>query len=402
MERYWPGFSCLITVVLHQAYVSASADDFRLVGFSNKCAGRVELSNGTRVCSDGWGLDEAMAVCKQLKCAEASAAGSSTFGFGSGKIWLKNVDCSGSKGPLSQCRRSESGPGACPGGDAGVVCSAGVPKPGVSTQPAAQVHFGDTVRIRKETIRGHPTATFTIPNVTFEDEDDYECCYDAACSAVSVTVTVDLPKPNISASSPGQQQRSSSSIQVTKGYSFVIHCSTSAHLPGGQFLLLFSGSNSSVLAPSVQHSASFNFPVTQDQHQGQYSCVHRVEGAGRTYTSPESAVVAVTVTQPLLPIVLPVVAVSLMLLILIGLYFLHRRRRRRRQHVAKITTSTPAPITVMNRYEDSDDEEEADYVNAPNERKDEDSDEPDYVNMTEDNNTVDIYGGDNDDIYQNV
>ncbi|KAK7939329.1 hypothetical protein WMY93_002655 [Mugilogobius chulae] len=368
--------NCLITVFLYITYMSAFGDDTMLVDFSSKCAGSVELSNGTRVCSSSWEKTDADVVCQEKNCGKAEAFGRSPFGMNSGSTWLKGVQCRGGEKSLTKCANTGQVTGSCPEGVAGVVCSGGISKPKVSVTPE-------------------------VPGETFEDEKQYECCYQWSkelCSPVLFTVTVDLQRPNISVSSPDQQQRPLSSIQVTKGYSFIINCSTSASYPEGLFLLWFSGSNSSVSEPSVNHSASFSFPLSQSQHQGQYSCVYQVTGAGRTYTSPNSTHVVVAVKQPLLPIILPVATVSLLLLVLIGLFFLHRRRRRKRRHVVKLTSPAPAPMTSTNQYEESDDEEEADYVNAPagkEEDEDEDSDEPDYVNVTEVQNAcaVDIYGG---------
>uniref|UniRef100_A0A3B4ATP4 SRCR domain-containing protein n=1 Tax=Periophthalmus magnuspinnatus TaxID=409849 RepID=A0A3B4ATP4_9GOBI len=92
----------------------------RLVDFG-KCAGRVELSNGTRVCGDGWSLQEGGVVCRALSCDKALAVG--PFGSGSRAIFLKDVTCSGNEKSLTQCKNSGFGPKTCQS-EAGVVCSA--------------------------------------------------------------------------------------------------------------------------------------------------------------------------------------------------------------------------------------------------------------------------------------
>lgn len=423
----WTRGYYFILAVFYMTFKLSSADNFRILGSVSKCAGTVEFYNGTstRVCSNNWGLTDAKVVCQLLKCGEALAAGASPFGSGTGSNWLTDVACGGSETSLIKCKHSRSG--SCSGDDAGVVCSGGFPKPNVS-QNHASVTWGDrtavTCSVQKalhQLARGRFTltrsnsdvqkssenndiATFDFSNVTFEDEGQYDCCYHiqkSFCTSVDISVTVHLQTPNISVSSPDEpNQRALDIIQVTRGYSFIIHCSTLAHYPEGLFFLL---SNVNTTQKSVNHSASFHFPEAQHEHQGNYSCVYQVTGAGRTYTSPQTPVIMVTVKSPLLPVILPVVAVVVLLPVLIGLYICCRRRR-----VVQLTTSNQTPMSVRNQYEDSDEEEEVDYVNitAATGNKPMDSseseEEPDYVNVSEPLDVHNLYNyGGSDSIYQN-
>uniref|UniRef100_A0A4W6BNI6 Soluble scavenger receptor cysteine-rich domain-containing protein SSC5D n=1 Tax=Lates calcarifer TaxID=8187 RepID=A0A4W6BNI6_LATCA len=99
----------------------------RLVG-STRCSGRVEIYHdytwGT-VCDNGWDLNDAKVVCRELDCGVAlSAPHSAHFGEGTGHIWLNEVDCSGSERSLSECQHRGFGTHNCGHGeDAGVVCS---------------------------------------------------------------------------------------------------------------------------------------------------------------------------------------------------------------------------------------------------------------------------------------
>ncbi|KAA0720894.1 Antigen WC1.1 [Triplophysa tibetana] len=109
----------------HDAGVICSILNVRLVNGDSRCSGRVEVLRdgqwGT-VCGDGWDLTDASVVCSEMGCGDAiQVLNGAHFGGGSGKIWMNDVDCSGSESTLKNCTSSVSD---CDHDkDVGVICS---------------------------------------------------------------------------------------------------------------------------------------------------------------------------------------------------------------------------------------------------------------------------------------
>ena len=99
----------------------------RLVGGSTSYEGRVEVYYagvwGT-VCDDGWGLNDAQVVCRQLGFGPAIRT--AFYGRGSGRIWLDDVRCVGNERSIEHCSHNGWGRHNCDHyEDAGVQCSTG-------------------------------------------------------------------------------------------------------------------------------------------------------------------------------------------------------------------------------------------------------------------------------------
>ena len=74
-------------------YFSDPYTSLRLVGGSQTWKGRVEVyynSQWGTVCDDGWDVDDAAVVCRQMGYITVAAEGltSAHFGEGSGPIWF--------------------------------------------------------------------------------------------------------------------------------------------------------------------------------------------------------------------------------------------------------------------------------------------------------------------------
>ncbi|KAE8283600.1 hypothetical protein D5F01_LYC19003 [Larimichthys crocea] len=147
--------------------------------------------------------------------------------------------------------------------------------------------------------------------VNFDIEGLYQCQYETQVSSrdfssplsdsVRLSVTVPLQQPSISLTSPNKGLVwGSEGAAITKGYSFVITCSISSHYPGGVFSLIFSGSDITDTKPAVNQSASFDFPVAEYEHQGNYSCVYEVTLSSRKFTSTETATMHITIKLSLM------------------------------------------------------------------------------------------------------
>ena len=100
----------------------------RLVNGRHNYEGRVEVYHDSvwgTVCDDGWDLDEAIVVCRQLgfPYEAVQRLRKAHFGEGTGQIWLDEVACSGQESRLEACRHAGWGTENCQHSeDAGVTC----------------------------------------------------------------------------------------------------------------------------------------------------------------------------------------------------------------------------------------------------------------------------------------
>ncbi|KAI4887691.1 hypothetical protein NFI96_025015, partial [Prochilodus magdalenae] len=146
---------------------------------------------------------------------------------------------------------------------------------------------------------------FSLPQVDFVHAGSYYCQYQTSVSSrdfrspqsssVQFSVVVNLLQPNIYLITPeGRFHQQIQGSEVTRGYSFSVICSTTPQYPGGFFHLKFSGFKTRTQS-AVNHSATFFFPEADYVHQGNYSCVYEVALSSRTFSSPPTELLEVTV-----------------------------------------------------------------------------------------------------------
>ena len=139
-ERYTSAFILFIVIVTYhenaKTYYKRSVDCVsgsplgfvRLVNGQHYYEGRVEVyHNGMwgTVCDDGWDMEDATVVCRQLGFPYGAAKSNAQFGQGTGQIWLDDVVCSGKESRLDACSHAGWGDENCDHlEDVGIICQA--------------------------------------------------------------------------------------------------------------------------------------------------------------------------------------------------------------------------------------------------------------------------------------
>ncbi|NXH11566.1 DMBT1 protein, partial [Bucco capensis] len=155
--------------------------ELRLVNGPGPCAGRLEVFHEQQwgsVCDNGWDMQDAQVVCRQLGCGvPISAPGWARFGRGYDPIWLEMVNCQGTESALNECRIQGWGLHSCHHGeDASVVCSGSVPV------PLRLVNGSSLCSGRVEVLHRHQWGT--VCDDSWDEEDAAVVCRQLGCGTV--------------------------------------------------------------------------------------------------------------------------------------------------------------------------------------------------------------------------
>ncbi|KAJ8336768.1 hypothetical protein SKAU_G00379880 [Synaphobranchus kaupii] len=144
-----------------------------------------------------------------------------------------------------------------------------------------------------------------VNNVDAKHQGSYTCQYTVQgivlprsppSNSIAIYI-VDLLPPRMFLSSPAEGVTwGPQGPELTRGHSFTITCSTQPQYPGGSFHLYFMGSKVTESQAAVNHSASFLFSSAEHSLQGNYSCVYETTVSTRSFNSPASTLLHLTVT----------------------------------------------------------------------------------------------------------
>ncbi|XP_051813978.1 scavenger receptor cysteine-rich type 1 protein M130-like isoform X2 [Acanthochromis polyacanthus] len=341
------------------------SDSVRLVGGTHRCSGRLQVKRNqvwSSVCSDGFDLQDAEVVCRELGCG--SPSGFKEELYGEAPEWIPEFRCGGHESALLHCERSDRDT-CSPGTTVTLTCSAPDQvrlvgnrstcagelqmkvhedwRPVVdidwywnqnwtsaASSVCSQLGCGSIVTTDLEEI-GSKRPMWIIQSSCFQSTLSLQDCLvlsDEARDSDSLQVICSdlLVQPNISVSSSRlevQQQK----VRVLLGSNFSIICSTRPQYPGGSFQLVFNSSSSTLnyVLPAVTHSAVFLFPAAEGLHRGTYTCIYHLYVFSHNFSSTSRPIYLIP-SAPLMDLIIRLVVHLLVMVLLISVTCFYSRK----------------------------------------------------------------------------
>nr|XP_033817435.1 deleted in malignant brain tumors 1 protein-like [Geotrypetes seraphini] len=334
----------------------------RLADGPHRCAGRLEVFYDNQwgtVCDDFWDIDDAAVACKQLDCGPAiSAVHRAHFGKGADPIWLETILCKGNESLISECRSEEMKVNRCTHEeDSGAVCSdiRLLGDPGNCAGTMEVLHNDLWGRVcdnnwglqDAEVVCGSLRCGYALSAVNIghygqgpgpywlEDvncdgtESSFSKCQATFSTGVgctngteaNVVCSAGILHPNIS--------MEPASGEMTEGQTLVIRCSVIDVYETVTFILhqLSNGTSSSLHALGSNSSTAFT--LAGGNSTGNYSCQYVAHVGGRSFHSPHSQTLKVTLVPSTTGYTTFLVILALIVLIAALVIFLNRKKLQR-------------------------------------------------------------------------
>uniref|UniRef100_A0A3P8TX43 SRCR domain-containing protein n=1 Tax=Amphiprion percula TaxID=161767 RepID=A0A3P8TX43_AMPPE len=307
------------------------SDSVRLENRFNLCSGRLQVKWNqvwSSVCSDGFDLQDAEVVCRELGCGSPWRFKGELYG--EAPEWSTEFLCGGHESGLLHCDHSDRDT-CSPGTTITLTCSGAMRLVGNSSTCAGELQMkvhaewrpvvDDDWYLNRDqnwtsVVAAVVCSQLKCGSVVASDVEDFgskrpvwwieSSCFQSAASlqnclgltdvyqtiySLQVVCSDLLVQPNISVS-PSHDEVQQQKVKVLMGSNFSIICSTRPQYPGGSFQLVFTSSSTTFnyVLPTVTHWAVFLFPAAEDLHRGTYTCIYHLNVFSYNFSSTSQSI----------------------------------------------------------------------------------------------------------------